>query len=167
MPEVAQGLMALAGLFLAAVSSFLWMLGGRSQSELDRFNIPFKARTWGRLIAPIFFGAGLIILSLLSGRFQWWDLAIFPLLKAVSHLGHGGDTFLEKLARRTANGALWVLPAALLCILHGGWWIALTHLIISVSASVLWGIDNPRVAPTEEVKINFCKIVSYPFYLIV
>jgi hypothetical protein len=154
--EVAQGLIALIGVAASLLASFFWMLGGRSEEELNK--TPFgiiKNRVWGRLIAPLFLGGALCLIATISGTFNLLFLLLLPAYLVSSRVGYGAKTTWAKILRRS----IWavcrtacLLPAT---IITGSWIVWVTQIVVGLIVAVTWGTTNPEKAPKEELVINF------------
>jgi hypothetical protein len=154
-------------LLITATPAFLWMLGGRSMLELSKWHLDFiRNRTWGRWVAPLWFGGWVNALAWWAGTWTCWLLLLLPAMKGVSHMGHGGNRLWMKILRRTVNGLVWSAPAWGLVVLMGGWWLAGLQTISAVSVSLVWGVTNPKLAPTEELAVAAGKVWVVPFMVL-
>ena len=163
MDEIMLVARAFTALICTAIASGFWALGGRSMEELAKWHLDFiKNRVWGRIIAPVWFGLCVNGLALWAGNWSWPILLFVPAMIGVSTMGHGGDTLWMKIFRRTLNAVVWSLPAVILCIACGAWALLILQFVVAVSGSLIWGVTNPKLAPTEEFYLNLCKIVVMP-----
>lgn len=163
--EVTLLLRAVVGLFIVLLSSAFSTLGGRSNEELAKAKLDFiKNRAWGRIVAPVWFGTSVNLLALWSGTWTWILLLFIPAMMAVTTMGHGynGTNVWAKIAKRVLNGFVWATPAVILCIVSGAWSLLVLQYVVAVTASLIWGVTNPKSAPTEEYWLNVGKILFMP-----
>lgn len=138
---------------LAMISLFtvLYVIGGRSNKQIRRFG------------SGISFGLGLIGLSLLTHKFHWAFLALPVLYPICLSFGYGSDQFWMKVLKRTLYGFSFGLIGFGVGAFLGNWYLAITHLIISIGASVGLGVFNPIRAVDEEALIALAITVLVPF----
>jgi len=161
--EVMLAIRALVGLLIVAISSLFSTFGGRSNEELAKWHLDFiRNRIWGRVIAPLWFSINVNLLALWAGTWKWPLLLFVPAMMVVSTMGHGGTQLWVKILRRTLNAIVWVSPAIILCFVSGAWTLLILQYVVGVAASLIWGITNPKLAPTEEYFLNVGKIVFMP-----
>lgn len=152
---------AFTGLLIVAVSSLFSTFGGRSNEELGKLAF-IRNRIWGRVVAPLWFGININLLSLWSGTWKWPLLLFIPAMFIAASIGHGGDTLWVKIFRRVLNGLAWATPAVILSIVCGAWPLLILQYVIGVTSSLVWGLTNPRKSPTEEFFLNASKIIFMP-----
>lgn len=151
------GLCFVAGLINVVFATFC-ALGGRS--------VPFwniTQRAWGRLIAPIFMGASLLLL-----KHNWLvalGLISYPLCWRIGH-GYNGTSTLTKIGIRAMAGLVKCLASIPVAIATGSYLIFILQCIIGVMTSVLIGTNNPKDAPIEEFLINLMCVLLVPFMVL-
>lgn len=162
MIEVTLGTLAGLGTILAAVSAWLWMLGGRSIEELQNAGLAWfdqkSNRIFGRLIAPLFFSLSVIGISFLSHTFSYKLLLLIPAYLIISRLGH--STF----PRRLFECICYALP--LLLFLPDNKLTFVIQLLLSTLAAVIGHFNAEKKAPVIEFIVNFLRIFLVIFMVI-
>lgn len=172
MSEVWMGTQALLGVLNAVVAAYFCMLGGRSIDELKKWNLAIfgdkSNRIYGRVIAPIVFVTGNILLSLTSA-WSWWYLLSYPAYLAVSTLGYGGDTTFEKIWRRALWSILFTAASLSYVFFSGNSKVIIlyiTQVLVGLIVAVIWGVTNPTQAPREEYVIRLSNLLFVPLMVL-
>ena len=159
--EFIVGLKGIVALLFVVVACFFYMWGGRDPLQ------PWMGKWIRRFIGSLILASGANLMALWIDCWVWQMLLVYPALCIGFSMGYGGDTFLEKLLRRTAY-AFGVLGGGLVMVWATGWaGGAVTLLIVqSICAvgSIIMGLKNPLPAAIEEVVVCFLLTVFIPFY---
>lgn len=161
MTEFSQGLLGTAALAVSVIYSMLQWFGGRDKDYLG-----IRARTWGRLIAPLFFGMAVIGLATICGNFRPWHL-VAPLAYVLStHVGYGGETLITKILRRSVWALVRTSCSVFFVLGTGRWNLFIAQVLFALVAANLIGIRNTVKAPQEEGLINFSSTFLAPFMIL-
>ena len=129
-----------------------YVIGGRGEKWVRRF------------LGGIGFGSGIILISLLMHRFNWWLLALPAAYPIALSVGYGSDTFWGKVAKRGFYGLIFGLIG-----LYAGFflniYLGIVQLILPVIVCVFLGVFNPTRAVDEEAMIALALIIHVPFML--
>lgn len=152
MSEIALGWLSSAKLVLTVAFATLYWRGGRNHTEIRRF--------YGGTSLAI----GLNGLAWWQHAWTPWHLLLLPAYIGALHLGYGGTTTLQKLARRTVYGLGLTVCALLLAWLSDRWILGAFQAVLALAASVVFGVTNPfRNAEDEEAAIAGCSVLLAPF----
>ena len=159
--EFREGLLGTAGLLLAVIYSMLQWFGGRDQNYLG-----IRARIWGRVIAPVFFGIAVSILALFSGKAAWLHFLAPISYMVATTLGYGGNSLITKILRRSLWAVVRVSASLVFAIPAGAWTLFVLQLFFALAAALVLGTRNPVKAPQEEGLINFSAAFLVPFMVL-
>lgn len=153
-----------AGLKLCFMYSVLYTVGGRDTAPF------FRPRIWKRIIAPMLYSVGLVLMALANGTFSW--IMLFSCgTYVLSHylLKYGGDTLWRKISGRLWSGLIVGLASLPFALSAGSWKLFIAQIILAVLAHLALGIKNPfpekYKAQLEELSISFLTVVLVPFML--
>lgn len=146
-------------LALLGVFALCYVIGGRG-TESD------PGRKWiRRYLGGITFAAGMIILSMAMGKFNWFSLALLGLYPFGLTLNYGADDFLEKLKLRAIYGLYFGIVGLFCGWMYGVIYLGVVQVFISVAASVFLGVFNPVRATDEEAMLGLAIVIHVPFML--
>jgi len=160
MTELEQGVLGTIALLISVVFSTLAWFGGRSEAYFS-----LRARLWKRLIAPLFFTASVILLSLYVGSFTYFYLLSIPLFFISSIFGYGGNDIWTKMKRRFLWYLLRIIGLSAFAIdVEAALFIS--QIVTGFIVTIAIGLKNPVKAPLEEGIINFSTVFLVPFYVL-
>lgn len=143
MPESTLQLVAFLKLIVVAFFGLLYGLGG------------MKGKWKRRYVGPALYGLAILGFTLWTQSFNALSLLSPLLLCAALHLGYGGDTTGEKIMKRAVAGSAAGFAAVPLFVACGAWTLALLHIAVCTSVSVVAGVWNQTSsARTEETLIG-------------
>ena len=155
MSEYIQGWLGTMAFVPSVFFSLISWVGGRP-----------GGRIWKRLIAPISFSLLTILLSILSHKFSWWYLLLFPSYLISCTLGYGGSSLWTKLLRRSLWSLVRTTASLIIAIVVGTWTLFVLQLITGLIVTLVMGILNPIKASQEEGLINFSSVLFVPYMVI-
>jgi len=130
-----------------------YALGGRYKKVLFR-----------RILATCWLTFGAIALALVTGSFKWWLLLSPALYFGALSIGYGGDSFLQKVARRGLYGLFLGACSLIFASATGSWALAGLQIGFSVMGSVYLGTLNPaQNAVDEEALVAILSTLCVPF----
>jgi len=155
MNETYLGSIPLIGTVILSIGSWFYMLGGRDGKWKRRF------------VGSFIIASAIWVESLLLGAFNWYQLAVYPLLILAFVLGYGGETMAVKVMKRSLVVACTLITGLLYCITIGGSaWIVLPIQVIVGGMTIWLAVKNPVPAAPEEFfvcfMLTFC-LLMYPF----
>lgn len=148
--------MGTIALKLLLIISYAWLyaVGGRS-GGLGKL-----ARRW---IGTFLMIGGLYGLSWMGGTLSPARCLAIPLFLGTAILGYGGETFAVKFGRRLLFGSMFAGYALLLGVLYHAFLLGLAQAVLSVLASLYFGLLNPDKAAEEETAIGLLSVCLLPF----
>jgi hypothetical protein len=155
MNEIMAGTLATIALIPSVLFAWISMVGGRP-----------NGRIYKRIVAPFVFVSLVIVLSLISHKFSWWLVGLYPSYFISCMVGYGGDNIFTKCWRRILWSLIRTASCLPLCILTGNYTLLILQLIVGVSTAVILGVKNPLAAPIEESIINLISVIFVPFMVL-
>ncbi len=140
---------------LALLGGFVtcYIIGGRAKKWVRRF------------LGGGLFGAGLVLISMMTGSFKWPLLGTAGFYIGALCLGYGGDTTGEKFLRRLLYGAALGGAGLFVGLVTGHLFLAWLQFFLALGASPLFGLTNKEPAVNEEASIAVASTVFVPFMI--
>ena len=143
MSEVALQWIAFSKLIAVAIFALLYGWGG------------MRGKWKRRYVAPLVYGLAIWGFTTWTQSFSWLSLLSPLLLCGALHSGYGADKTPEKIMRRAVAGGLAGFSAVPLFLAYGAGTLALLHIAVCMSVSIVAGVWNQTSsARTEETLIG-------------
>lgn len=154
MNEYTLQLVSFCKILWLAIFSYLYGLGG----------IQFKAIR--RFVGPAWIALGVFVFQHWQGHVNPLTFAFPVLLCAALHKGYGGDDLKTKIGKRALVGLFLALSALPLAIVSKLWILYVFHVVLVISASVVFGVWNPFKNARDEESNVAVAAVWLPMFLI-
>ena len=154
MDEMNLQIIAACKIMWVAVFAFLYGWGGMNGKWKRRY------------IGTAWLVLGYFGFSMWTQSFNYWYLLCYPLLVGAASLGYGGDTFKEKLTKRSYVGLAWAIAALPLAIVTGAWGMFVYHTILIVATSVSMGVWNFTGSARNEETLISCMVALIPLFMV-
>jgi hypothetical protein len=119
-----------------------------------------------RILGPILMFAAFFLIDWFAEvSYALLNVIPFSILMVGLFMGYGGDTFLEKIFRRTLYGLVLGVAGLAFAFIHNAPMLGLYQLQLALIASAFFGMFNPVSAVHEETIIATLSVILWPFMI--
>jgi hypothetical protein len=119
-----------------------------------------------RYVGTAWLVLGYFAFSMWTKSFSYWYLLCYPLLVTALSLGYGGDTFKEKLIKRSYVGVAWAVACLPIASVTAAWGMFAYHTVLIVGTSVSMGVFNFTGSARNEETLIACMGGIIPLFMV-